>query len=230
MADQRQLEAIVAKLRRSDNLHRLKLWALIVLGPPLTLTGPLILATIFWFACVRLIGWHVPWLWLFLALTVVMVPLLLRLEVRTAGRYLGEVLDGFNEYGPRMHALRVYCYPGLAAATGATASVFANPRATSAGLVEVFLTGPRLMLSGWRGFQAEKQLASVDRFRAGNVIVLLLTSDRALKMEALLSPGEELNDLLPTLAYLAVRGWIGLGERMTKVWLDSTARDGLQRI
>ena len=230
MAGQRQLQVLVARLRRGDGLHRLKLCALIVLGLPLTFVGPLLLATVFWFACVRLTQWHVPWWWLSLGLTVVMVPLLFRLEVRTAGLYLDEVLDGFNEYGPRMHALRLYGYGGLGTAVGATASVLANPRGTSAGLVETFLVGPRMMLSGWRGFQAESHLASVDRLRAGKVIAELLTSDRALKMETLLSPGEELNDLLATLAYLAIRGWVGLGERMTKVWLDSATREDLQRI
>ena len=229
MADQRQLQVLVARLRRSDGLHRLKLCTLIVLGLPLTFVGPLILATIFWFVCVRLIQWHVPWWWLFLGLTVVMVPLLFRLEVRTAGRYLDEVMDGFNEYCPQLNALSLHCYAGLGGAAGATAGVLINPRGTSAGLVEIFLVGPRMMLSGWRGFQAERQLASVDRLQAGKVIAELLASDRALKMEALLSPGEELNDLLATLAYLAVRGWVGLGERMTKVWLDSAAREDLQR-
>lgn len=217
---------LTERFKRREALSAVKHFAMLIFGLPLTLIGPLLLATVFWFACLRLTQWDVSWLSFFFVLTAITVPLLFRLELRTAGRYFDEATSNLNEYAPKHYALLPHYYRSL----GVVAGLAANPRASSASAVELFLSGPRLILGAWRGMKARRMLANVDRTRAAQVVGALLSLDHALGTKDVLQPGEELTDLLPVLAYLAYHRFVGVGDDMNKVWLSSEAREELRRL
>lgn len=146
---------------------------------------------------------------LFALLCLVMVPLLYRLELRTAGDDLGEAADG-AEVTPSSG----YCLvPGPGRAVLAVATVAANPRAVSAGVIEFFLTGPRMVVSAVRQLRAVRHIRNADVAR-----------DRGTATTNLLNKDEQIADLVPTIAYLVFHRWIGARDGWQHVWLFSEAR------
>ena len=158
-----------------------------------------------------------------LVLAAVMVPLLYLMEIRTRGHYLAEAMRSANPHGPRGYAL----LPGFRAEIGAFAAIAANPRSASV-LVEFFLLGPRLVIDGSSQRKLARRVQLSELGRAGNVIAALLRRDSGLETDRLLSTEESLDDLMPTLAYLAFYRWIGVGEDWQRVWLHPDGRRVLE--
>jgi hypothetical protein len=226
MESDAELEHIVALLRRRDRLLSLKIAAQIVCGVPLLAVGPTMLATIGWFATLSLAGLYIPWLWWFGALFIIIVPLLIGLEVRTAGRFLDSAVQGSEQAATLTSSL-----PGIYVAMGGVgwAPALANPRAFSAGLTEFFLCGPRLLVSAFRKWRLRRRLGRIDLYRAAELIVVLRSRDKGLEFSAIPRGGEQLSDLLPVLDWLAFHGWIGVGDKVPRVYLYSEARAALAR-
>jgi hypothetical protein len=220
------LDRIIALLERRDRLLRLKTTAQFVFGVPLTLIGPALLATVFWFAAWSIGNLQVPWFWTFGALLIILVPLLFRLELRTAGQFL----DGALRESPPTGSL-FSSAPGTYVALGglALAPVLANPRSFSASITEVFLCGPRMTISAFRRRRVRRRLGKVDLRRAAGLVAELASRTEGLEFSALPKGTEELNDVLPVLNWLVFLGWIGVGQQVPRVYLYSEARDGLAR-
>ena len=85
-------QRIAVVLRRRDARLRLKLRAQAALGLPLTLIGPVVLGTIFWLALRSMGGIVLPWSHVCGVALLVVVPLLIHLESRTGGDFLGTAL------------------------------------------------------------------------------------------------------------------------------------------
>jgi hypothetical protein len=218
------LDRITALLRRQDQRLRLKAAAQIAFGIPLTLIGPALLATAFRFAARSIGNLDVPWFWAFGALLIILVPLLFRLELRTAGRFL----DGALRESPPTGSL-FSSMPGTYVALGglALAPVLANPRSFSASVTEVFLCGPRLVITAFRQRRVRRRLGSVDFRRAARLVAELGSRSEGLELSVLPKAGEQLNGLLPVLNWLVFLGWIGVGQQVPRVYLYSEARDTL---
>ena len=159
-------QRIAVVLRRRDARLRLKLRAQAALGLPLTLIGPVVLGTIFWLALRSMGGIVLPWSHVCGVALLVVVPLLIHLESRTGGDFLGTAL---REGGQGTDA--IWPTSGLYVALGgfARAPALANPRGFSAGMTEVFLCGPRLLVGAFRQRRLRRRLGAVDELRAALV-------------------------------------------------------------
>ncbi len=218
----RQFEALLAA---REQLLWVKIAAKLLAGIPLTLIPPAILATIFVVAGGGILGVYLPWAWLFAALTVVVVPLLLRTEIRMGERYLSDAVAGSD---PAITlTTRLPFYAGLGGL--ALGPALANPRGFAAGVVEIFLIGPRLLVGALRQWRFRRRLDRIDGARAAELLATLPARNEGLPLAAVPRPGEQLNDLLPLLAWLAFHGWIGMGEKIDRVYLYSESRAALER-
>jgi hypothetical protein len=221
-----ELDRIGALLGRRDRLLRMKVSAQIVCGVPLTLIGPAVLATIFWFAARSIGHIHISWFWVFGTLLIILVPMLFHLECRTGGRFL----DGALRESPPTGSL-FSSMPGTYVALGglAWAPVLANPRTFSASFTEVFLCGPRLLIAARRQRRVRRGLGIVDVRRAARLVADLASRSEGLDLSVLPKGVEQLNELLPVLNWLAYLGWVGIGQQVPRVYLYSEVRDTLAR-
>jgi hypothetical protein len=202
---------------------RASIVARMILGMLLLLIGPAAVASIGW--VVMAVGLHhiTPWTWCFAAMIVIMVPLLLRLEARTKGNYLADaVRDSAPDSAGWMRG------PSLLMPMAGLTSTLRNPRGVSAGFMEIFLMGPRLLLRAYREARTLRVLAHVDRHLAANVLLKLVEREHGLPPKDLFPPLEVPN-ATPTLAWLALQGWIGVAAGGERAYLYSEARRKLQR-
>jgi len=215
---------------RRERLQRLKAATMIAFGIPLSLLGPVVLATMFWLA-LRFasrsfqVGSDIQWFHLFIVLTVLVVPLLYRLELRTGGDYLLAVFRETDVHGMR----GILFVPGPTREVGAISSVVANPRSTSSLFVELFLFGPRMAIAGFRQAKLARRVRLAERRRAALVVTLLLRRDGGVETPSLITDGESMDDVLPVLAYLTFHQWVGVGKKWDRVWLHSESRRILNR-
>ncbi len=220
---------VLSCLRRRERLFQGKIVAMILFGLPLSLLSPLLLATIFWFAAWQIFGetwadstWG-QWTTMFWLSVLVVVPLLYHLEIRTGGRYLSETMRDTEVHEVKGAML----VPGAARTAVAVAAIAANPRASSAGVVEVFLFGPRLVVDAVRQIRATRSVRGADRERAASMVLALLSRTEGVATTRLVRKGEKLDDLVPTLAYLVLYRWGGVRDEWRHVWLTSEARRAL---
>lgn len=229
MAQEDELHRIRSHLRRREWLFQLKVTTMIALGVPLSFLGPLLLATIFWVAghfgsaLFHLPSLSLQWWWLFLPLAIVMITLFYYLELRTSRRRSKDVAGrGPAKAPPGGPPVRKKAR--AAAATGAAA---AEPRSSSAGLFEVFLVGSRMAVNACRQIKASRRLRG-DPDRAALIVRQLIAQTGGVDTSRLLFEGEKLEDIQSELAYLSFHQWVGIGEKRSRVWLYSTARETLR--
>lgn len=220
-----QSSPIESKLKQRQHFRNLQAILSIILGLPLVFIAPLILGAIFWFVSIMLLdGWY-HWGWFFLALTVITVPLLFRLEIQSAGDYLGKAMKDAKPLVPHSDEMVIAAYIALGAISGIAVAVATDPRASSAGLTEIFLTGPRMVLSGFRYFRQTRYLSTFDIVRAERIVTVLLAKSRGVEPELLRERGEPQDNLWPVLLWLAFYGWIGVSEKRDKIFLYSESRE-----
>ncbi|MBK8269716.1 MAG: hypothetical protein IPK83_16050 [Planctomycetes bacterium] len=94
------------------------------------------------------------------------IPLLIHLEWRTGGNFLGEAGRDFAKDS----AWDGLAMLGLPFGSPALAIAAANPRAATAGFMELFLIGPRLLVPGVRHLALAARLRMVDTVRAARVM------------------------------------------------------------
>ena len=217
------IERIDAALSRRARWCATKRLLKLALGAPLSLLGPLVLTLMFWYFCITMGWYHVRWWWLMLASSMLVTPLLYRLEWRTRGGYLsGALVQAPPPAGEDL-------LPEQSREVLAAATVLANPRGLSAGLIEVFLSGPRQVLEAWSERRLLVRLPACDSRRAARLVATLAAASNGHELDALLEPGEATADLTPTLAWLALHRWIGLVPDTQRVYLYSQSRRVLTR-
>lgn len=102
-----------------------------------------------------------------------------------------------------------------------------NARPVASHFVEVFLFGPRMVLSAIRQRRVRRSFGRVDFDRAVELVRLLGSVDGGVDLPVVLRRGETLDNLLPTLAYLVFHQWIGVRGAWERAWLTSEARESL---
>ncbi len=213
-----------ALLQRRERLFRVKVAAMLAFGLPLSLLGAALLATMFWFAAWRGFEFWLPWWQYFAVLAVITVPLLYRLELQTAGRYLSQTItEPAHDFG--RGAMSIPHAGGWLA----LASITANSAQLAGGLVEIFLFGPRMVVGALRQLRFLSQLGPIERSRAAQVVAALFRHDGGLEIAKLYSGGGTVGELVPILAWLIVHRWIGVREAGDRAWLLSEAREAIQR-
>ncbi len=219
------VQAIADVLVERERSHRRGSRAMVVFGFPVSLLGPVVIATMFWLAFVFWWGsdrpdTNVSWIGLFVWMTIVCLPLLYHLEMRTRGRYLASVLDETDVSAQRGAMFRY----GMGRELFAMGAIAANRRATSSLFVEWFLVGPRLVLGGLRRLKLARAVGGVDRSSVARITRSLLKRDSGIAVADL---EDQHADLVPLLAYLTFHGWTGIGGSWERVWLYSESRQEL---
>ena len=209
-------DPIIGRLIWRDRLFALKAGGMFVFGIPLSLVGPFVISVIFWLAY---LPWgHAPWEWFFWGAFVLVIPSLYRLEARSEGNYLSQAAADFKP-GPRS----IVTFGSV----GMLAAALSNPRPFVAGIVDIFLLGPRLVIGAWQQVRIRILSRGVDRARCAQVLRSLATSG-GVSPDSLLQPGESQEQLARTLTYLLFFECIGVAHDGSKVWLLSQARKALR--
>lgn len=221
-------ERILLKLHRHARLVALKHAALLVFGLPLCLVAPLIMGTIFWFS-----GWSlglttgVSWTVMFWITAAIFIPATISLEARSSGEFLTDTVRETG--GMSDDRLAAYVVGLLAGLPRSALALAVNPRASMAGLIEIFLFGPRMILAVYRDLQAARRFGRIDRARAALLLADLARHASGVPPRQLLLAGESVNQLSSIIAWLAYHQWIGLAARADKLWLPSDVRQTLVR-
>jgi hypothetical protein len=213
--------SIVHLLRRRHTAFRAKSVAGLILGLPLLLLGPAIVGTLFWVACWLLWAWF-PWTWLFAGATLVMVPLLLRLEVSTGGDYLGARLPHESPTWAEEMSSPVTLSDVLGVAITGEAQRHALPL-----LIELFLCGPRLLIAGWRGMRAAQRVRATPLDLAARILRRLRTMPGAAETESVRPAGQEIGATFLAIAFLRLHEWIDISSNGARIWLTEQGRKAL---
>jgi hypothetical protein len=215
------LAPILQKLQSRERGRALLRIMAFIFGLPLALVGPLVLGTMFWFACGMLYQWY-PWLYFFLGTSVVAIPALFVTELRTAGNYLSEAVTPAEAKQAAIAQNVKMAGTAMVPQMGNTlalAAVLASPRVSAAGFVEVFLTGPRLLLTAFRDTDMLKKLHGADLQLAAILLRQLLQARVGIPTKKLLRPGQTMKQIEQPLAYLVYYDWTGVAADGSKVWI-----------
>lgn len=218
-------QTIVTRLNRRADTRKLLAVTGIVAGLPLCFVAAVMLGSIFWFSFGLMFNVGYPWhIWV-LGTALITIPLLFRMEIKTKGDFLGGVMrdvdTDFRTSSPAVHAaaLMPAAFLGVVAYHAA-----ANPRASTAGFVEVFITGPRWVLNGLRHLRRVGKIPHVDPQHAASVVQRLLNHDSGLTANDLSAICESRDQLQETLIWLAFYGWIGVSTKNDRVYIYSESR------
>lgn len=213
--------SIHSRLSRQLWLRRLRRIFLLAGGIPLSLLGPLFLGTIFWFVCWQF-GFSSDWSNFFWITTLVLVPLLLALEFRTGGDFLGQVARETDAPSEAAQAqMLVAHWAGL---NTSALAIMQSPRASVAGLIEVFLIGPRMLVSLYRDLHLSLLFKSVRLSRAAEIVAALFQHKAGVHPSKLAEPREDWTRLSTEIGYLATHQWIGVAANGERVWLPTDVR------
>ncbi len=119
--------------------------------------------------------------------------------------------------------------PGPHVAIGGLAMVafWRNPAGLLGELIEIALTGRRLIFEVVAGWRRRGKLGRIDVGRAAELLAQLDAADGGLPLAALLRPGEQIGDLVPLLRWLAGHEWLGVTADGQRVYLYSPGRKEL---
>ena len=218
-------QTVLAHVRRRGRRFWLKLAVMILVGIPLSLLIAVVAASLvapltalggLYFAPLRTMGWY----WLFYLFVLALVPILYVTELSLGGEQLCKILRSADSYGPKGTVLTAGPLADLDSLEVARPTI----RAPSP-LVALFLGGPRLVLGAAHKMEVAWRLRRVDAKKAAEVLAILLSEQQGVDTTSRLCAEDELDDLIPTLAYLAFHRWIGMRDRWQHLWLFSESRE-----
>lgn len=223
MGDPIHERKVCGLLARRAFLARCLALGKLFVGAPLALLAPLFLGTIFWYACGSMCSWWLPWkLWV-AGLTLVTVPMLLHLEWRTRGTYLSQTATSSET----SHLGALFLLGGPLGSARAITAGITDPAQVTAGFVELFLTGPRLLIEGWQYLRLTQRLGRPDLHGAATMLLTLLRSEHALPVKELLGQyGDQPG--LQQLNWLMLYEWVGL-TKQGQAYVYTPVRERLSR-
>jgi hypothetical protein len=224
------LEPILRKLQSRERLRASLRIVAFIFGLPLAFVGPLVLGTMFWMACGMLYRWY-AWWYFFLGTSALAIPALFVTELRTGGSYLSEVISPEEakraEIAQGIKTVGMLVSPRMGN-TLMLAAALAAPRASMAGFIEIFLTGPRLLLTAFRDVGMIRRLQGTNMQLTALLLHQLLQAKVGIPTEKLLRPGQELELIELPLAYLVFYDWIGVAADGSKAWILTRALEDLK--
>lgn len=90
--------------------------------------------------------------------------------------------------------------------------------------------GAGIVIDYFRKLRFRWKSRGVDKNRAAEIVLHLLTLDRGVKISALLREGETLKAVVPAVVYLKSHNWIGVSENRKRIWLWTQSRQLLSGI
>lgn len=212
------------RLLRRATLARVKALSSVLAGIPLCLLGPLVLGSMFWVSSGILFALWYPWMWFFGGATAITLPLLFRLELRTSGDFLGDVAKAAGPGIPGADLLIIGAHLRYGAIAGGLTATVTSPRLASAGFIEFFLVGPRLVVGGYRFLKQVRKLGRVDIQRIADIVFRLMSRTEGMPIAEMTLKDASRADLVPAFAWLVIHGWIGVSEDNERVYLYSESR------
>jgi hypothetical protein len=206
------LQRVLRELDAADRLSWTFFATKLAIGVPLCLVGPafvtLLIKSIERNAGARLLP---GFLATFCLVTLVLFPLMLWYERRTAGEFLSDAVRGeptdrpssYGEYELRTTKLAWTAY------------------------VEIALTGPRLAWEVVDGSRGRSRVDPVERQLAAEIVADLFDAGQGVPTKTLFKPGRHPKQVVAAVEYLARREWIGTSKTRDRIWLSSPARERL---
>lgn len=193
---------------------KIEIVSLAIIGTLTLLFGPLVMACIGW-VVPTLWDVYLPWWWVFIGSCLTMIPLLFWTEKRVGSSYYTDAIASSLSDG----------FVPLIALTDfdLLATFIQNPRASTIGLVELSLWGPRQILEAYRKFRGVRLFVQINRHQTAQILAALNASTDA-DVEQLLASVKDKKEMLAKLAYLIWYGWIGVSTNGKRVWIDSTSQ------
>jgi hypothetical protein len=206
-------------LRRRETLWQLGALLKVIVGVPLTLLAPLAFAAIGYTVDSRLhlLG-RAFWQWFVLA-TAIVVPILLWTERRHGARLLTEMARGATLPNPLTGD-----WPVASGMTFSTWTAYRHPRAFTGGVIEILLTGPRLVLSALDHWRLRRRLGRANTRDAATVLAQLARHDRGRPAKSLQRADQTPEQLMHALNYLMMYEWVAAAEGRDHVYLLPDAR------
>lgn len=226
MSGNRRVRRLESVISRHEMLARFGTLAKALLGVPLTLVGPPVLALL-----IQGFLWH-EWdyqvaLWrVMVCASLAIVPALIWTEVWRGERFLVEASQG----APPVAGLFTPMSNYHAAMLGiGPAAILANRERFFASVVEILLTGPRLLVGAFREFRLAHRLGRADTTRSARLLAALLARKEGVALKSLQRPGEPLERVLRALNQLIRLGWAGVSARESRVYVYTKARRMLEQ-
>ncbi|MCB9855115.1 MAG: hypothetical protein H6818_05455 [Phycisphaerales bacterium] len=219
------IEKIIAKLKRRAATRSALAIVGVIAGTPLCFVAALILGTIFWFSIGRMLKFAYPWSYFFWGTALITIPLLFRTEIQTRGDFLGGVArDIDSDARTSNHSLQAPAAIPAPFLSLVAYHAAINPRAATAGFVELFITGPRWVLAGVRHLRLVGKIPKVDLEQTASVINKLLEKESGMESRELISAFDSRDQLQESLIWLAFYGWVGVSTKHDRVYIYSESR------
>jgi hypothetical protein len=217
------LQNIRAHLRRRDSQFLLKTYSQLAFGIIVSFLAPLVILLFVLMACW---GWRThrcPWWWYFVGGAIVTLPLLYRLELAAQGGLLRELSDAFNAAAfPKDE-------PPNFKHVGAVGAALSETRTPVTGAMEIFLLGPRLVVSALRKLRLRALSQDANPDRIASALNALYRLEGGAAPDKMLESGESPQEFSRVLAYLLFFDWIGIAGDGSKVWILTESRRELER-
>ncbi len=216
---------IITRLKRRARWRGVLALVGMLAGLPLSFLAALFLGTSFWLAGALLLPYQIAWsLWVG-GMAAVTFPLLLYTEWRTCGDFMGEMArDVGPEAGSDYRVTPIMFHGGGVGLAVVASMITINPRARTAGIMELFLTGPRWLLSGWRHLRVARKLPAVDESALSTLVRRLLDRETGWTLDALTPHFESRDRLMDSLIWLAFYGWVGVSKGHDRIYIYSESR------
>ena len=201
-ASPEQIASIVAKLRKREQTHRSKGWALILAGIPLVFVAPLVIGT-----CIYFLDKHrrhysfAGWLQMTALTSAIAIPLLFLFERVTGGGFMTATAEAVGQSD----------FSRAAGRAGAGAL-----------FMDIFCWGPRMILSGFKRLRSSGAGEDVNRELAAQWICKLLRLEQGTLTHELIDGNNSAS--VPTLTYLSLYEWIDISANGERIWILSDAR------
>ncbi len=216
--DPRRLH-VLRQFRLREQGLGLKVAVLLLCGLPAVLIGPFVFACVAWIVCFNF-RFYCEWSAIFWIACLSLIPLLFWTERRYRGGLLEEAVKGAGPAEP----LEDFAFMLVPSDVAFLVSFAANPRLTASGLVEIFLWGPRQVISAVGKIRGRLRLGGGEVDRAAQLAMRLGANDRAMGLAQLLAGDEDHNRLLRAIGYLMFYDWVGMSADVSRIWLHGDAR------
>lgn len=208
-------------IRERETVLGMKLFAMAVIGPVVSLAAPAAVAGLVILVDQRWdLRWGFSFLPVFCVCALVLVPVLFFLEWRTRGEFF---LDTARDWGLGDNVNDL----GMIQTSSHGEWELQTAAATWAAYVEIFLLGPRITLNCVREIRIRRNLGPLDERRAADVVAALLDHDSGINPRTLLRLNETPDDLRPTLLLLVLLNIIDVSKDGQRVWILTEARRAL---
>ena len=189
-ADDARDNRLLLRLRQREAGFWLRVFTKLAIGLPLTLLAPLVVAS-FLSNILWRFGVAVEWGLLFFLSLIILIPLFFFIEWRTRGEFLAEEMRAQGTTPSELFN-----------ATSRGELQLRRSAAAAAGLIEIFLFAPRLILGAVVDIRQRIKLNDASMRRAAQILALLQSHQGGVEITVIRHPDESPLDVFKVTGYL----------------------------